>query len=116
MKLKGAIKKMHFMAPKLDLPTHSPTSTLVFDNNSVGDTYRQALIPGDMPKGFFAVHVGEECRRYVIPVHYLKHPTFKVLLGLAEEEFGFDYGGAIQLPCDVVSFDHLLWLLSRVDT
>lgn len=116
LKLKGVIKKLHFMAPKLDLPLHSPTRTLVFDNDSVSDTYRPAHIPSDIPKGFFAVYVGEECRRYVIPVLYLKHPAFQVLLGNAEEDFGFDYGGAIRLPCDVVFFDHLLWLLSWADT
>lgn len=115
MKFRGAMKKLHLRAPKLDLSPHSPTNTLLFDDDSDSESRRPGRIPGDIPKGFFAVYVGEECRRYVIPVSYLNHQAFKVLLGRAEEEFGFDHGGAIRLPCNVAFFERLLWLLGRAD-
>ncbi|KAL5995043.1 hypothetical protein ACLOJK_025101 [Asimina triloba] len=70
-------------------------------------------LPSDVRKGFFPVYVGE--KRYVIPLHYLKHQVFRALLRRAEEEFGFSHTGAIRLPCDAVFFEHLLWLLNRQD-
>ncbi|RDX92365.1 Auxin-responsive protein SAUR20, partial [Mucuna pruriens] len=46
----------------------------------------------DVPKGHFAVYVGEgEKKRFVIPVSYLNQPSFQQLLNIAEEEFGFTH-------------------------
>ncbi|XP_022952260.1 auxin-responsive protein SAUR21-like [Cucurbita pepo subsp. pepo] len=55
-----------------------------------------------VPKGFFAVYVGEtQKRRHVIPISYLKHPSFQDLLSKAEEEFGFDHPmGGLTIPCN----------------
>jgi len=54
-----------------------------------------------VPKGHFAVYVGEsEKKRFVIPVSYLKDPSFQDLLSQAEEEFGFDHlMGGLTIPC-----------------
>nr|GMC80533.1 auxin-responsive protein SAUR21-like [Ipomoea batatas] len=48
-----------------------------------------------------AVYVGEsEKKRFVIPVSYLKDPSFQDLLCQAEEEFGFDHPtGGLTIPC-----------------
>ncbi|KAH7574959.1 hypothetical protein JRO89_XS02G0026500 [Xanthoceras sorbifolium] len=44
----------------------------------------------DVPKGHFAVYVGDNQRkRFVIPISYLNQPSFQDLLSQAEEEFGF---------------------------
>ncbi|KAJ0106346.1 hypothetical protein Patl1_18175 [Pistacia atlantica] len=32
------------------------------------------------PKGHFIVYVGEELRRFIVPLSYLKNPTFSQLL------------------------------------
>ncbi|KAA0049686.1 hypothetical protein IC582_001495 [Cucumis melo] len=55
-----------------------------------------------VPKGFLAVYVGEtQKRRHVIPISYLKHPSFQDLLSKAEEEFGFDHPmGGLTIPCN----------------
>nr|GMC82970.1 auxin-responsive protein SAUR21-like [Ipomoea batatas] len=55
----------------------------------------------EVPKGHFAVYVGEnEKRRFVIPVSYLKDPSFQDLLSQAEKEFGFDHPtGGLTIPC-----------------
>nr|GLL25716.1 auxin-responsive protein SAUR21-like [Ipomoea trifida] len=46
----------------------------------------------EVPKGHFAIYVGDnEKRRFVIPVSYLKDPSFQDFLSQAEEEFGFDH-------------------------
>nr|GMC87078.1 auxin-responsive protein SAUR21-like [Ipomoea batatas] len=55
----------------------------------------------EVPKGHFAVYVGEiEKKRFVIPVSFLKDPSFQDLLCQAEEEFGFDHPtGGLTIPC-----------------
>lgn len=55
----------------------------------------------DVPKGFFAVYVGEgEKKRYVVPISLLKQPSFQELLTKAEEEFGYDHPmGGLTIPC-----------------
>ncbi|KAL5788777.1 hypothetical protein ACOSP7_005726 [Xanthoceras sorbifolium] len=54
-----------------------------------------------VPKGHFAIYVGEtEKKRFVVPISYLKHPSFQNLLCQAEEEFGFDHpAGGLTIPC-----------------
>ncbi|CAN8252475.1 unnamed protein product [Cochlearia groenlandica] len=64
--------------------------------------------PPDVPKGYLAVYVGPELRRFIIPMVYLSHSLFKVLLEKAEEEFGFDQSGALTIPCEVETFKYLL--------
>ncbi|GAB2219836.1 hypothetical protein Droror1_Dr00007473 [Drosera rotundifolia] len=53
------------------------------------------------PKGCVNVYVGEtsQRKRFVVPISYLKHPSFKKLLDLAEEEFGFDHPIQASLFC-----------------
>ncbi|KAK9065543.1 hypothetical protein SSX86_014944 [Deinandra increscens subsp. villosa] len=55
----------------------------------------------DIPKGYFAVYVGEEeKRRFVVPVSLLCQPEFQELLHLAEEEFGYNHSmGGLTIPC-----------------
>uniref|UniRef100_A0ACD5TCN4 Uncharacterized protein n=1 Tax=Avena sativa TaxID=4498 RepID=A0ACD5TCN4_AVESA len=66
-----------------------------------------------VPKGFFAVCVGEEMKRFVIPTEYLGHWAFEELLREAEEEFGFRHEGALRIPCDVEVFEGILRLVGR---
>ncbi|KAG8636031.1 protein SMALL AUXIN UP-REGULATED RNA 10 [Manihot esculenta] len=64
--------------------------------------------PPDVPKGYLAVYVGPELRRFIIPTSYLSHSLFKVLLQKAEEEFGFDHSGGLTIPCEIETFKFLL--------
>ncbi|XP_028755767.1 auxin-induced protein 15A-like [Neltuma alba] len=55
---------------------------------------------GEVPKGYLAINVGEEMKRFVIPISYLNQPSFQELLSEAEEEFGYDHPmGALTIPC-----------------
>ncbi|KAI3443513.1 hypothetical protein Pfo_000178 [Paulownia fortunei] len=64
--------------------------------------------PPDVPKGYLAVYVGPELRRFIIPTSYLSDPLFKVLLEKVEEEFGFDHSGGLTIPCEIETFKYLL--------
>ncbi|XAR72745.1 hypothetical protein NMG60_11019486 [Bertholletia excelsa] len=57
-------------------------------------------------KGHLAVYFGETGKkRYVIPISYLKHPSFQKLLSQAEEEFGFLHPmGGLTIPCREETF------------
>ncbi|OMO84650.1 Auxin responsive SAUR protein [Corchorus olitorius] len=50
-------------------------------------------LPDDVPKGHFVVYVGENRSRYIIPISWLGHPEFQILLQRAEEEFGTTVDG-----------------------
>ncbi|KAM7475083.1 hypothetical protein LguiB_022326 [Lonicera macranthoides] len=51
--------------------------------------YDENNLPLDVPKGHFAVYVGENRSRYIVPISFLTHPEFQCLLQRAEEEFGY---------------------------
>lgn len=64
-------------------------------------------LPLDVPKGHFAVYVGENRSRYIVPISFLTHPEFQSLLRQAEEEFGFDHDMGLTIPCEEVVFRSL---------
>ncbi|KAA8534740.1 hypothetical protein F0562_029818 [Nyssa sinensis] len=72
------------------------------------DGYQSPEPPFDVPRGYLAVYVGPELRRFIIPTSYLSHPLFKVLLEKVEEEFGFDHSGGLTIPCEIETFKYLL--------
>jgi len=54
----------------------------------------------DVPKGYLAVYVGEEMKRFVIPISHLNQPSFQELLNQAEEQFKYDHPmGGLTIPC-----------------
>ncbi|QHO55535.1 hypothetical protein HN51_010446 [Arachis hypogaea] len=55
---------------------------------------------GEVPKGYLVVYVGENMKRFVIPIAYLNQPSFQDLLSKAEEEFGYVHPmGGLTIPC-----------------
>ncbi|KAJ6433184.1 hypothetical protein OIU84_020242 [Salix udensis] len=61
-----------------------------------------------VPKGYLAVCVGKQLKRYIIPTEYLGHQAFGILLREAEEEFGFQQEGVLKIPCEVAVFEKIL--------
>lgn len=64
--------------------------------------------PSNTPTGTFAVYVGEERQRFVVPTGYLSHPLFKMLLDKAYNEFGFDQKSGLVVPCSVAAFQEVV--------
>ena len=81
---------------------------------SLSNGKQTASKSSDIPKGYFAVYVGEsQKRRFVIPISYLNQPSFLDLLSQAEEEFGYDHPmGGITIPCSEDTFLDLTSSLS----
>ncbi|OIW11053.1 hypothetical protein TanjilG_22860 [Lupinus angustifolius] len=68
-------------------------------------------LPDDVPKGHFAVYVGEDRIRYIIPISWLAHPQFQGLLRRAEDEFGFNHDMRLTLPCNEIVFQSLISMI-----
>ena len=81
---------------------------------SFSNTNKAASESVDVPKGHFAVYVGENGKkRYVVPVSLLSQPLFQDLLIQAEEEYGFDHPmGGLTIPCTEDAFIDLISQLS----
>ncbi|KAL8139198.1 hypothetical protein V2J09_005199 [Rumex salicifolius] len=74
---------------------------------------QQGRIKDAVPKGFLPVYVGSGLRRVVIPTAYLSTPEFREVMERAEEEFGFQQNGGLQLPCTDQEFDDLIFIYNR---
>ncbi|PHT41844.1 Auxin-induced protein 15A [Capsicum baccatum] len=77
---------------------------------------KKSSTTGDVPKGQFAVYVGEkQTKRFVIPISFLSQPLFQDLLSQAEEEFGFDHPmGGVTIPCREDVFIDITYRLRRI--
>ncbi|KAJ8616911.1 hypothetical protein MRB53_013097 [Persea americana] len=69
--------------------------------------------PAKVPRGYLAVYVGPEMRRFVIPARYLGVPAMRVLMERAAEEFGYEQRGGLRIPCEEEAFQEILSVLDR---
>jgi len=70
----------------------------------------------EVPKGLHPVYVGKSRRRYLIAEELVGHPLFQTLVDRTGG--GGDAGGAAGttvVGCEVVLFEHLLWMLENAD-
>ncbi|XWS10748.1 hypothetical protein CRYUN_Cryun38cG0024400 [Craigia yunnanensis] len=59
------------------------------------------------------IYVGSTRKRYVISSKYLNHPLLNALIERSKQKHGG--GEDILVKCEVVLFDHLLWMLENSD-
>jgi SAUR family protein len=107
LKLQMAIRKSQ------KLPQTAVLKQILKRCSSLGKKhgYDDDGLPLDVPKGHFAVYVGENRSRYIVPISFLSHPEFQFLLQRAEEEFGFDHDMGLTIPCEEVVFRSLTSML-----
>ncbi|KAF0899759.1 hypothetical protein E2562_024082 [Oryza meyeriana var. granulata] len=67
----------------------------------------------EVPKGLHPVYVGKSRRRYLIAEELVGHPLFQNLVDRTGG--GGEAGGATVVGCEVVLFEHLLWMLENAD-
>ncbi|KAF8393679.1 hypothetical protein HHK36_021926 [Tetracentron sinense] len=97
-KLKSVVKKWQSM------------SKLVRTNgNSIAADEDPPVSCDKISGGLHPVYVGKSRRRYLISSDVIDHPLFRVLV---DSSGGSD---AIAIGCEVVMFDHLLWMLQHAD-
>jgi hypothetical protein len=64
-----------------------------------------------VPPGLHPVYVGKSRRRYLIAAELVGHPLFQ---NLVDRSGGGGMGGTV-VGCEVVLFEHLLWMLENAD-
>ncbi|KAH0451550.1 hypothetical protein IEQ34_018849 [Dendrobium chrysotoxum] len=76
------------------------------------ETWHAASFHGnEVPAGFHEVYVGKSRRRYVVSSDLVDHQLFKNLVNRS----GGGGGGATVVDCEVVLFEHLLWMLENAE-
>lgn len=91
----------------------SSNSTCKFLKKTLSFSENTLSVTTPVPKGYFAVCVGEQMKRYVVPTECLSHVAFVDLLREAEEEFGFEQEGVLRIPCDVSVFESVLQVVLK---
>ncbi|WRX33725.1 Small auxin-up RNA - like 10 [Theobroma cacao] len=95
-KLKSVLKKLNSFNNKQS----RPTSSSVVAASDIDDESSANLQP---------VYVGKSRRRYLISSDIIGNPLFRELV---ERSGGND---TINVSCEVVLFEHLLWMLENAD-
>ncbi|KAF0934646.1 hypothetical protein E2562_026135 [Oryza meyeriana var. granulata] len=67
----------------------------------------------EVPKGLHPVYVGKSRRRYLIAEELVGYPLFQNLVDRTGG--GGEAGGATVVGCEVMLFEHLLWMLENAD-
>lgn len=70
-----------------------------------------------VPRGNLALYVGEkedDACRVLVPLVYFNHPLFGKLLKEAENIYGFDHPGGIQIPCRISEFESVKTKIAAV--
>ncbi|XP_073276345.1 auxin-responsive protein SAUR50-like [Primulina huaijiensis] len=80
-----------------------------------GDETEDQWLPSDVPKGHFAVYVGDDRSRYVVPISFFSSHEFQMLLQSAEEEFGFDQHMGLTIPCQEEAFRSIISMLTLLE-
>lgn len=88
--------------------TSSASKSMKYLKRTLSLSEREGGSSNVVPKGYLAVCVGEELKRFTIPTEYLGHQAFQILLREAEEEFGFQQTGVLRIPCEVAAFESIL--------
>lgn len=95
-KLKSAIKRW----PSFTKLTRSNASSIAAANES-----------DEVSKEVHAVYVGKSRRRYLVRSEIMDHPLFQELVDKSGES-----GDGVAVACEVVLFEHLLWMLDNAET
>lgn len=95
MKLKSVLKKLNSFNNK---QSRSPASS--------------AVAAADDSANLHPVYVGKSRRRYLISSDIIDHPLFRELA----DRSGENQNHTINISCEVVLFEHLLWMLENADS
>ncbi|KAL1547863.1 auxin-responsive protein SAUR76-like [Salvia divinorum] len=103
-KIKSVLKKMQ----SFKLGRASASSIAAANASDDDESYDIAAATGDL----HAVYVGKSRRRYLITSDVLENPLLRELV---DRRSGGDDDAMITVGCEVVLFEHLLWMLENAD-
>ncbi|XP_078444840.1 auxin-responsive protein SAUR76-like [Wolffia australiana] len=110
-KLKGMIRRWQSASVNNNRPCESQNlnvcQSLIQHHGGAEDE----RIPGDL----HLVYVGKSRRRYFVSSHLIGHPLFQVLVQRSGAPDGGPGKPTTLLGCEVVLFEHLLWMLENAD-
>lgn len=96
MKLKSVIKRWQ----SIGKTGRGNGSAIAAASGSDDDSYSRHLHP---------VYVGKSRRRYLVGSEVMEHPLFRELVQRSDES------ETVNVACEVVLFEHLLWMLENAD-
>ncbi|OIT03523.1 PREDICTED: uncharacterized protein LOC109226341 [Nicotiana attenuata] len=99
-KLKSVLKKMQSFKPG-----RINSSLVVATNNSSSDEDSYSI------KDQHTFYVGKSRRLYLVTSDVVCHPLFRELV----ERSGDSEDSVVTIACEVVLFEHLLWMLENAD-
>ncbi|KAG6534798.1 auxin-responsive protein SAUR76-like [Zingiber officinale] len=118
-KLKCIIKRWH-SSRRLTPAVHCAAggSSARFESPAAAATaaaWHSASFSGgdEVPPGLHPVYVGKSRRRYLVSEELVGHPLFRVLADRSGTSAAGE-GGTV-VSCEVVLFEHLLWMLENAD-
>ncbi|XP_050379214.1 auxin-responsive protein SAUR78-like [Argentina anserina] len=101
LKLKSVLKKWNSFSKS---SRHSISSIASADDDSYSSS--NAVVSS---RDLHAVYVGKSRRRYLVGPDVVHHPLFKELAQRSSND------NTINVACEVVLFEHLLWMLENAD-
>ncbi|XP_011039919.1 PREDICTED: uncharacterized protein LOC105136324 [Populus euphratica] len=104
MRLKSVLKKLNSFNNNKQGRLSKIGSSISVTNDDISSSYSA----GDL----HPVYVGKSRRRYLISSDIIDHPLFRELAERSSTEESPD---TINVACEVVLFEHLLWMLENAD-
>ncbi|KAL0344990.1 UNVERIFIED_CONTAM: Auxin-responsive protein SAUR76 [Sesamum radiatum] len=99
-KIKSVLKKMQSFKLGRANSNASSIAASAANHSSDDDSFAKDLHP---------VYVGKSRRRYLISSEVMDHPVFRELVERHDDE------DSVSVGCEVVLFEHLLWMLENAD-
>ena len=110
--IKASFRKKNSIVKDLFLllSRRNPSSSSAFYTKKIEPARDSANAPNSIKEGYFAVIAvdEDEYKKFIVPLSYLTHPTFLRLLEQSAEEYGFDHGGALVVPCRPCQLERLI--------
>ncbi|CAL4999148.1 unnamed protein product [Urochloa decumbens] len=111
---KGGLSKLRCMIRRWHSSSRIVSRAPSASDDDGGNARRSASFHGadEVPKGLHPVYVGKSRRRYLIADDLVSHPLFQTLV---HRTGGGAETGCTVVGCEVVLFEHLLWMLENAD-
>ncbi|KAL2338823.1 hypothetical protein Fmac_013269 [Flemingia macrophylla] len=87
-----------------------------FGNTSKNSRHSTSAVADDDSSSLHSVYVGKSRRLYRLSSDVLDHPVFRELVERSRDsDHNQDPHDTINVACEVVLFEHLLWMLENAD-